>query len=288
MVHNNNDINSDDKKKSGVGRRVKLAGIIASLAILALFLSPVSSLLKPQNTSSTTDVNGGKTTADTLLQNNLEMQDNTVSNQISEEDFTACNSINDSVRNILGIVDENASSSNNNNSSSVDERKIASDTLIGEFCNRPVLIHEIMSAGSPSLNLVAYACDATFGKVGTPALKDSLSDHREIYCSSAKQEIENRTNSFSDTIQQFRTEYLPLLIEANNVTSSSQGNNNGNSSSSSSQFNATEAELTLDKVSQVLEQTRSLTNSGEYYSASRSLDNASETFREFFEKNTNG
>jgi hypothetical protein len=210
------------------------------------------------------------------------MQDNTVSNQISEQDFTACNSINDSVRNILGIVDENASSSN---SSSVDERKIASDTLIGEFCNRPVLIHEIMSAGSPSLNLVAYACDATFGKVGTPALKDSLSDHKEIYCNSAKQEIENRTNSFSDTIQQFRTEYLPLLLKANNVTSSSQGNSNGNASS---QFNATDAELTLDKVSQVLEQTRSLIKSGEYYSASKSLDNASETFREFFEKNTNG
>src|SRR5918912_32766 len=246
MVDNNNSISNDEKKTPRIGR---------------------------------------KTTADTLLQNNLEMQDNTVSNQISEQDFTACNSLNDSVRNILGIVDENASSSN---SSSVDERKIASDTLIGEFCNRPVLIHEIMSAGSPSLNLVAYACDANFGKVGTPALKDSLSDHKEIYCSSAKQEIENRTNSFSDTIQQFRTEYLPLLIEANNVTSPSQGNSNGNASSSSSQFNATEAELTLDKVSQVLEQTRSLTNSGEYYSASKSLDNASETFREFFEKDTNG
>jgi hypothetical protein len=285
MVDNNNNINSDNKKNSRARRKFKIAGIIASLAILALFLSPVSSLLKPQNTSSTTDVNGGKTTADTLLQNNLEMQDNTVSNQISEQDFKACNSINDSVRNILGVVNENVSSSNNN-SSNIDDRKIASDTLTGEFCNRPVLIHEIMSAGSPSLNLVAYACDAAFGKVGTPALKDSLSDHKEVYCSSAKQEIENRTNSFSDTIQQFRTEYLPLLIEANNATSSQQGNNNGNSSSS--QFNATEAELTLDKVTQVLEQTRSLVNSGEYYSASKSLDNASETFREFFEKGTNG
>jgi hypothetical protein len=291
--------NNDNTTRRG---KIKLVGIVASLAVLALILSPAasSSLLRPQNTASNGDA---KLTASSLLNNNLDMIDDTVSDQISDKDLADCGSLNDGVKEILGVTDTDV----NNNNNQSNDRKVASDILIGEFCNRPTLIHEIMSTGDKSLHLVAYACDATSGKVGTRAIRDSLSIHKEIYCDSARQVIKNETDGFFDTIKQFRTEYLPLLqtsYQEQYSEDQKDGNSTTNAVTNSSAYNeraipgdprylpqfnnSSNVEKVLDNVTQSLKESKSFLNSENYYDAAKALDNASKTFIALFEKNDGG
>lgn len=291
-----------------VGGKVKTIAIVASLAALALILSPAFSALQ---SPSTANAKG----AGSLLQDTTFIKDDTVVQNVSDEDLSSCGSVNESIDDILGV----------NNNTKAGDRKVASDTLIAEFCNRPTLIHEIMSSDYHSMSLIAYACDASSGKIGTAAIQDSLSDHRQLYCDSARQLILNESNTFLATVEQFRTEYLPLLsgeyqnefqpngedgealdesgFDNANYTSDDEasinsddynftnpaeeetGNPNsgvnttaGQEEASPSSFNATNAEAVLSKVTESLNKSIQLVNDGEYYQASESFDNASKMF----------
>lgn len=230
--------------KSSLGK-IKIVGIIASLAALALVLSPALSALQSQNGD------------EGVGQADLFKADTTVVDQVSDQDLAACGSVNESIDEILGV-----------DGNSVNDRKVASDTLIAEFCNRPVLIHEIMSSDQASMSLVAYACDASTERIGTAAMQDSLSEHQQIYCNSAKQVIVNETNTFLQTVEVFRAEYMPLF--------------EGDGASSYS--NTTSIEKTLDEVTQSLEQTLALVDAGEYYPAAQSFDEASKKFIGLFQE----
>jgi len=263
--------------------KLKIIAIIASLAGLAIILSPLFPALQSPNTA--VKAKG----ADLLIQNATFIKDDTVVHNINDEDLKSCESVSDSIHDILGVRND-----------TVDNRKVASDTLLAEFCSRPVLIHEIMASDYKGLTLVSYACDASSGKIGTAALQDSLSEFGQIYCINAKQLILNESATFLATVDQFRTQYLPVLggdyqsqnySNSNNVSSSSNKSssdrivrNEDNSTSKvgekidSSYFNVTTAENTLDKVTEFLNKSIELVNRGEYYEAAKSFDNASKTF----------
>jgi hypothetical protein len=261
--------------------KIKIGAIIASLAGLALVLSPTFSMLQ---------VPGAETTgADRFPEDADFIDDDTVVENVSENDLTACGSVNESVRELLGVVN-----------GTIDNRKVASDKLVAEFCSRPVLIHEIASTDYASLSLVAYACDASSGKIGTLAMQDSLSDYSHIYCDSARQLIISETNTFLQSVEEFRTEYLPLF-EAGLEENESEGNNNDtisfddnsvNDDSNSAQdqeessqnFSTTSVEITLDEVTQSLEECLALVDAGEYYPAAKSFDNASKKFIALFQE----
>ena len=225
---------------------LKIVGIIASLTALALVLSPTFSLLQV----------AGK---DNSVNDATFLNDDTVIENVSKEDLAACGSLNVRVDEILAVTN-----------GTVDERKLASDTLIAEFCSRPVLIHEIMSADSKGLSLVAYACDASSRKIGTSAMQESLADYKVIYCESAKKLIVNETNTFLESVEQFRTEYLPFT-----------GNDTG-----SSYFNVTSVEMTLDEITQSLDECLVLVDAGEYYPAAKSFDIASKKFIGLFQQDS--
>ena len=255
--------------------KIKIVGIIASLAALALVLSPTFSLLQ---------IPGKNNSADNPVNDATFLKDDTVVENVgNNNDLAACSSLNDRVHQILA------------SNSSMDKRKLASDTLIAEFCSRPVLIHEIMSADSKTLSLVAYACDASSRKIGTPATQESLADYKAIYCDSARKLIVNETNTFLASVEQFRTEYLPLLQagleDTGNRTSSQYANGDGHSNFTLTQgqiasqdFNATSIEITLDAVTQSLQGCLKLVDAGEYYPAAKSFDNASKKFVGLFQQ----
>ena len=260
--------------------KIKIVGIIASLAALALVLSPTFSLLQ---------IPGKNNNTDNPVNDATFLNDNTVVENVSDDDLAACSSLNNRVDEILAT------------DGSID-RKLASDTLIAEFCSRPVLIHEIMSADSKALSLVAYACDASNRKIGTLAIQESLADYRVIYCDSARKLIVNETSTFLASVEQFRTEYLPLFqagLEDSgsentaNHTSPRYANStvDGNSNITSTQdrlastdFNVTSMEITLDKVTQSLKECLQLVDAGHYYPAAKSFDNASKKFVGLFQE----
>lgn len=241
--------------------------IIGSLAALALVLSPAFSALSVPGTS--TNRESG---ANSLIQDEVIEQDTTVVENISNDDLAACTSVNKRIDGILGVVD-----------GQVDDRKVASDTLIAEYCARPVLIHEIASSDHASMSLVAYACDASSGRIGTAAMQDSLSDHNQIYCDSARELIVNETNTFLQSVKEFRTEYLPLF-EAGFEDESEDSDNVIDNEDTAPYFNTTSIEITLDEATQSLEQTLALLDSDEYYSAAKSFDNASKKFIALFQQ----
>jgi hypothetical protein len=264
--------------KAALGK-IKIVAIIGSLAALALVLSPTFSILQ---------VPDSRSGANSLLQEEEIPVDTTVVEHVSDEDLATCGLVNDNIDEILGVVN-----------STVNDRKIASDKLLAEYCSRPVLIHEIASTDYQGLSLVAYACDASSGEIGTPAMQDSLSDYNQIYCESADQLIVNETNSFLETVDQVRTEYLPLFEggfedgeseEFMNDTSSfeeeidesEQGSVVDGNESETYNFNATAARATLDEVEQSLEECLALADEGDYYAASKSFDIASKKFIALF------
>jgi hypothetical protein len=270
--------------------KIKIIAIIASLAALALVLSPALSALP---------VPGAKTTgADSFPADAEFIPDGTVVEQVSDEDLASCNSVNTSVHEILGA-----------RNGTIDSKSIASDKLVAEFCSRPALIHEITGADYRGLSLVAYACDSSSGRIGTAAMKDSLSEHKDLYCSSAKQLIVNESKTFLSTIEQFRTEYLPVLeagvkddgdssddnnnqdindvVNSTSGDESSPGTNDGSTGQeqgdAGSSFNATAVEATLDEATQSLNECLAQVDANNYYAASQSFDNASKKFIAIFQ-----
>ena len=274
--------------------KIKIIAIIASLAALALVLSPALSAAP---------VPGAKSTgADSFPADAEFIPDNTVVEEVSDEDLASCNSVNTSVHEILGA-----------RNGTIDSRSIASDKLVAEFCSRPALIHEITAADYRGLSLVAYACDSSSGRIGTAAMRDSLSEHKDLYCSSAKQLIANESSTFLATIEQFRTDYLPVLEAGVKDDGNSDGSNDGNSGineivngtkddesnpdtnddgstgqelgDGGSSFNSIAAKATLDEATQLLKESLAQIDTNNYYSASQSFDKASKEFIAIFQDN---
>jgi len=235
---------------------LKIVGIIASLTALALVLSPTFSLLQVAG-------------RDNSVNDATFLNDDTVIENVSKEDLAACSSLNVRVDEILAVIN-----------GTVDERKLASDTLIAEFCSRPVLIHEIMSADSKGLSLVAYACDASSRKIGTSAIQESLADYKVMYCDSAKKLIINETNTFLESVEQFRMEYLPLF----QAGLEDDENKNTSNETGSPHFNVTSVNVTLDEITQSLDECLVLVDAGEYYPAAKSFDVASKKFIALFQQ----
>lgn len=226
--------------------KIKLIAVIASLAALAVVLSPIFSILQIPGTNA---IQGDGFPADASF-----IPDDTVVEEISQKDLEACSPLSADIDEILGVTND-----------TVDVRTVASDTLHAEFCSRPVLIDEILTMDNHALSLVAYACDASAGMIGTAAIQDSLTEYSAIYCESANQFIIDETNTFLASIEEFRTS-MDEEEEA--------GIDSG--------FFNEETRATLVKVEQSLEECIAQVHESQYYPAAKSFDNASKMFLGIF------
>ena len=248
--------------------KIKIIAIIASLAALALVLSPTFSLI-PVPGSNTAS---GGSPVDSFSDKAIFKPDDTVAEEVSDADLAICNALNTSLDTILKVRND-----------TLDDRKVASDLLLAEFCSRPALIHEIASTDYQGLTLVAYACDASVGKIGTDAIQESLGEHSRIYCDGARELILNESNEFLKTVDEYRTTYIPLLESDFDEDTASDANSGVPAEETApSNFNGTKARETLDKVEQSLEESIDLVFEFEYYAAAKSFDNASKMFIAMF------
>lgn len=229
---------------------VKLAAVLGSLVFLAILLSPFSPIGIPLRDQSPNP---------SIIAEEPIDEAKIAPSEVSPEDFEECNSINDGIQSIV------ASGPGKN-----ETYKIAADLLVGEYCNRPELVHEISAAADPSLNLVAYACEAASGTEGDVALQDSMADHTLIYCESARTGVGEGIDSLLTAVEGFRQEFV-TEIEAANVDGET-----------TKDMDSIKAEL--DIITYLANGSRSLMDSGEYYDASQMLEKASESFGALIEK----
>jgi hypothetical protein len=208
MSDKNGDIGSAKSKK------IRYAWIIASLAALAVILSPVSpfALQQPAGNSVNNE--------DDDLPEPPQPED------ISDDDIDFCGSVSEGVEYIVAggpaMAQEQEEafegSENGTELTLSDEESIASEVLVGELCNRPELVQEIVSAYDPALMLVAYGCDAASTQIGDEALQSSLEDYETLYCNAAVETIQVEADSLIETVQLFRDILSPQ--SEGNVTSS--------------------------------------------------------------------
>ena len=72
-------------------------------------------------------------------------------------------------------------------------------------------MQEISGAYDPTVSLVTYGCEVTSGRIGDTALRDSIADYPEIYCSSALETIEYEALLWSGSVEAFSTNVLPAF-----------------------------------------------------------------------------
>jgi hypothetical protein len=194
------------KTGSGDKKPLKYVAIIASLAVLGILISPVS----PLSLESPPPSNPGPIDEAPQPQN------------ISEEDVLACTSLIQGVEYIVAggrlqpIPDEEFPEADEQQPVTFNltaQEKLASDTLLGEFCNRPELVQNMSAAYDPTVNMVAYGCEAASGKIGDLAMQDSIADYKDIYCSSAVETIEYEAVSWGDSMMIFDEEVIPVARE---------------------------------------------------------------------------
>jgi hypothetical protein len=234
-----------------MSNKIKIVWIVVSLAALAIILFPIFSFPSSQNRSGPGSVLSEEPIDEISI----------APPEISDEDFKACNSINEDVEAIIAGVDESPMNAT---------KKIGSDLLLGEYCNRPALVHEINATGNPALSLVAYACDAGSGKIGDSQLKDSLVDHREIYCASASVSIQEEAEILRAAALGFREDFILALKD-------------DNSTATNAEF-AAELEASVDEILAAVDGAQSSITSDEHYSAAKMLDSASNEFEFLLER----
>ena len=117
---------------------VRLAAVLGSLIAFAILLSPVSPLAP--------NLDSPPAGTDVIAEEPID-ESKIAPAEVTPEDFAECNSVNDGIQRLVAGA-ENANETN----------KIAADLLVGEYCNRPDLVHELSTAADPGLSLVAYAC----------------------------------------------------------------------------------------------------------------------------------
>ncbi len=235
-------------------KKLRYAGIIASLVALGFILSPVSPLSLQQGS------NSGPAG---------QIEEPPQPEELTEQQIIACGSVIQGVEYIVGggreqfLEEEEFFGDENVTLSLTPEEKLASDLLVGEFCNRPELVANMSSAYDPSITLVAYGCDAAAGRIGDAALQDSLSDYEQLYCRPAADTIEFEADSLLESLEEFRTEILPAL--------QSELESQGNVNSTSIVENA---ESALDMSIQDANAAKELLAAGFVYEAAISLDEA--------------
>ena len=223
---------------------IRMAAVLGSLVFLAILLSPFSPLGSPL---------GNQSPSPSILAEEPIDESKIAPTEVSPEDFEECNSINDGIQTIV------ASGPGRN-----ETYKIAADLLVGEYCNRPELVHEISATADPGLNLVAYACEAASGTEGDGALQDSLADHTLIYCDSARTSVGDGLDSLLTDVEDFRQDFLSELEAANADGDMTED------------INSIKAEI--DIITTLANGSRSLMESGEYYDATQMFEKASESF----------
>jgi len=232
--------------------KTRIAAIVASLAALGIILSPVSPLgsLVP-NPSGVNNLLSEEPVNETAI----------ATPEISDEDFEECNSVSDGVDSIvIAPFDDD-----------VQNRTIASSLLVGEYCNRPQLVHELSGMVDPGLALVAYACDSAMGKIGDKELKESLSDHTKIYCESAELKIMLDSEFLRFSMQNFREELLTIEEEENtaNMTSS---------------FDRNQTYAEIDRISGLAAGSQDLVQSDQFYDSAKILDDGFMAFEELIKR----
>ncbi|MGH9992170.1 MAG: hypothetical protein ACREBU_14440 [Nitrososphaera sp.] len=235
-------------------RKVRYAGIIASLVALGLILSPISPLSLQQG--------GSPTLAG-------EIEEPPQPEELTEQQIIACGSVIQGVEYIIGggreqfLEEEEFFGDENATLSLTPEEKLASDLLVGEFCNRPELVLNMSSAYDPSITLVAYGCEAAAGRTGDAALQDSLGGYERLYCEPAADTIEFEADSLLASLEEFKAEILPAL--------QSELENQGNANATGVVENA---ESVLDMTTVSANTAKELLSAGSIYEAARSLDQA--------------
>lgn len=244
-----------------VSSKIRIAAVIASLAALAIILSPVFSLPSlvqnpDRNPSGASDIISEEPINETAI----------APLEVSEEDFEECNSISQDIDAIIVEVDESRANVT---------RKTSADLLVGEYCNRPALVHEINATGNPGLSLAAYGCDAANGRAGDAPMRDSLADHVIIYCESASYSIQEEADSLRGAAEGFREDYI-IALKAESEASE------GNSTASADEIARLEA--SLDGIIGMIDRAELLAESDEYYNAAKMLDSASKSFEALLEQ----
>lgn len=228
---------------------VKLAAVLGSLAALAILLSPISSLmLGPSTLAPSPGIIGEEPIDEAKI----------APAEVAPEDFAECNSLNDGIQKIV------AGSGNN------ETYKIAADLLLGEYCNRPDLVHEISASGDPAVSLVAYACEAAMAKQGDSAMQDSMADHTAIYCESSRTSIGAGIESLSTAVQGFREDFMPELESTNTEAGTAV-------------YDLESIEAELDRITELTDNSQALLESGEHYDAALALEEATSAFNALLE-----
>jgi hypothetical protein len=133
--------------------------IIASLAALVIIIVPSFSL-PPALTNNGNNPNSS--------QDEEEIEEEIP--DVSDEDLETCNSWHPAVLGILGSDPDGG---------------LATDLVIGEFCNRPDLIKEIRASDQPGPSVIAYSCEAVSGQINDSRLADKVQIYGDLYCSAA-------------------------------------------------------------------------------------------------------
>jgi hypothetical protein len=138
--------------------------------------------------------------------------------EISEQVLLDCGSLSPGVEYIvgggfkqLGVETLEEEIADNTTTTLTAEQKLASDSLVGELCNRPDLVANMSRAYDPTITLVAYGCDASLGKIGDAALQDSLGPLGQFYCQPAADVIAYEADFLIESAQSFKTETIPEL-----------------------------------------------------------------------------
>ena len=244
---------------------LKYAAIVGSIGVLAIILSPVSPFAQQGNPLSPAGT----------------IEEPPQPEDISDVDVLDCTSLIQGVEYIIAggrlepIGEEGFPEEGEELPTPVfnltSEEKLASDTLLGEFCNRPELVQNMSAAYDPTVNLVAFGCDAASGKLGDTALQDSIADYKEIYCSSAVETVEFEAVSWSDSIELFRTEVIPAAMEIHS----------GNETAIAL---LDEAESALSNASASIVDAQELLVSTSIYESAVALDRAITTFTALVER----
>jgi hypothetical protein len=181
----------------------------------------------------------------------------------TEEDLTLCYSVNSELQFILGVDRDNAQSS----SPDISKTRLAIAILIDEFCKRPVLVQEIMSTSDPSMQLVAYACDGSTGKLGDNNFQQVLMMFSLVYCDASSRVMTNQADNLLEGIEGFRSMVFPPLAPeiSNNEIAEIDSNRRA-------------IESSLEKVIESISKSKSLLDSGMHYQAAMSLEEGSNLF----------
>jgi hypothetical protein len=228
---------------------VRLAAVLGSLVALAILLSPVSPLtFRPGTTPPAEEVIADEPIDEAKI----------APAEVTPEDFAECNSVNDGIQMIIAGEGKN------------ETHKIAADLLLGEYCNRPDLVHQISAANDPGVTLVAYACEAATGLEGDSALRDSLADHTAIYCESSRTALANGSESLEIAVEGFRLDFIPELETAN-------------AEAGSEIYDIESINAKLDSITRLVEGSEALLDSGQHHDASKLLEEASISFNALLE-----